>query len=136
MAVMSQEVKDLFEKVPTLVFATASEDAQPNACIVGMKFVIDDETLYLSDQFFNKTLDNVKRNPRVSVVFWEGHDAFQIHGTATYVNEGERFEELKAKVDAVFAEKGAPIKAKGGVFVHVDAVYSSASGPHAGEQIA
>lgn len=101
-----------------------------------MKFVIDDETLYLSDQFFNKTLDNVKRNPRVSVVFWEGHDAFQIHGTATYVNEGERFEELKAKVDAIFAEKGAPIKAKGGVFVHVDAVYSSASGPHAGEQIA
>ena len=31
MAVMSQEVKDLFEKVPTVVFATSSLEGQPNA---------------------------------------------------------------------------------------------------------
>ena len=29
-----------------------------------------------------------------------------------------------------------PIRAKGGVFVHVDALYSSAPGPQAGAQIA
>ena len=29
-----------------------------------------------------------------------------------------------------------PIKAKGGVFVHVDAVYTSAAGADAGKQIA
>ena len=37
MAVMSQEVKDLFEKVPTVVFATSSLEGQPNAAPVGMK---------------------------------------------------------------------------------------------------
>ncbi|MEF2845438.1 MAG: pyridoxamine 5'-phosphate oxidase family protein [Eggerthellaceae bacterium] len=136
MAVLPIEVKALFEKVPTVVFATATADGQPNACIVGMKFVIDDETIYLSDQFFKKTLANVKANDKVAVVFWEGHDAYHIHGTARYVNEGEEFEKLKAKVDQIFAEKGAPIKAKGGVFVHIDEVFSTASGPHAGEKIA
>ena len=136
MAVMPQEVKDLFEKVPAVVFATATADGQPNASIVGMKSVIDDETIYLSDQFFNKTLANVKANGRVSVVFWEGHDAFQIHGTARYVNEGADFEEQRAKVDAKFAQMGMPIKAKGGVFVHVDAVFTSAAGPTAGNKLA
>lgn len=136
MAALPIEVKALFEKVPTVVFATATADGQPNACIVGMKFVIDDETIYLSDQFFKETLANVKANDKVAVVFWEGHDAYQIHGTARYVNEGEEFEKLKAKVDQIFAEKGAPIKAKGGVFVHIDEVFSTASGPHAGEKIA
>lgn len=136
MAALPIEVKALFEKVPTVVFATATADGQPNACIVGMKFVIDDETIYLSDQFFKKTLANVKANDKVAVVFWEGYDAYQIHGTARYVNEGEEFEKLKAKVDQIFAEKGAPIKAKGGVFVHIDEVFSTASGPHAGEKIA
>lgn len=136
MAVMSQEVKDLFTKVSDVVFSTASAGAQPNACIVGMKFVIDDETIYLSDQFFSKTLANIKENDKVAVVFWEGHDAFQIHGTASYVNEGEQFEALAAKVNAAFEAKGMPIRSKGGVFVNVDAVYSSAPGPQAGTQLA
>lgn len=136
MAVMSTEVKELFEKVGTVVFATADADGQPNASIVGMKSVIDDETVYLSDQFFNKTLANVQANSKVSVVFWEGHDAYQIHGTARYVNEGAEFEEQKAKVDAAFAQMGMPVKAKGGAFVHVDSVYTSAAGPTAGDQIA
>ena len=136
MAVMSQEVKDLFEKVSDVVFATADAGAQPNACIVGMKFVIDDETIYLSDQFFNKTLANIQENAKVAVVFWEGNSAFQIHGTASYVNEGAQFEELSAKVNAAFEAMGMPIRAKGGVFVHVDSVYSSAPGPQAGAQLA
>ena len=136
MAVLSQEVKDLFEKVHDVVFTTASADAQPNACIVAMKSVIDDETIYLSDQFFNKTLANIKENANVAVVFWEGNNAFQIHGTATHVNEGEQFETLAAKVNAAFEAMGMPIRAKGGVFVHVDSVYSSAPGPQAGAQIA
>ena len=70
MAVMPQEVKDLFEKVPTAVFATASLEGQPNAAPVGMKKVVDDETVYVSDQFFKKTLANVQANAKVSLSFW------------------------------------------------------------------
>ena len=136
MAIMSPEVQELFTKVKDVVFSTATTDGQPNGSIVGMKSIIDDETIYISDQFFNKTLANMLENQKVSIVFWEDRAAYQIHGTARYVNEGEEFLAQKAWVDALFAEKGMPITAKGGVFVHVDAVYTSAPGPQAGDQIA
>ena len=136
MAVMPAEVQDLFKKVSDVVFTTASADGQPNSCIVGMKAVIDDETVYLSDQFFKKTLANVQANPKVAIVFWQGSEAYEIHGTARYVNEGPEFEAQKAWVDAAFEQMGKPIKAKGGCFVHVDAVFTSAPGPMAGDKIA
>lgn len=136
MATMPTEVQELFAKVSAVVFATASADGQPNASIVGMKRVVDDHTLYLSDQFFNKTLANIKENQKVSVVFWEGHDAYQIHGTVRYVDAGDEFEVQRAWADGLFAQMGMPVKAKGGCFVQVDAVYISAAGPQAGSQIA
>ena len=136
MAVMPQEVQELFTKVANVSFSTANAQGQPNACVVGMKAVVDDETLYLSDQFFKKTLANVQENQAVSILFWEDRAAYQIHGTARYVNEGPEFEERKAWADALFAKMGMPITAKGGIFVHVDAVFDSAPGPKAGAEIA
>ena len=136
MATMSAEVQELFKNVKDVVFTTAREDGQPNSCIVGMKAVIDDETVYLSDQFFKKTLANLQANPKVAIVFWEGSVAYQIYGTVRYVNEGAEFEAQKAWVDAAFENMGLPIKAKGGCFVHVDEVFTSAPGPQAGDKIA
>ena len=136
MAKIPQEAQELFNKVDAVVFATARTDAQPNGCIVGMKKVIDDETVYLSDQFFKKTLANFTANPKCAITFWGEEGAYQIYGTVRYVNEGAEFEEQAAWVNAAFEQIGMPVTAKGGCFVTVDAVYSSAPGPMAGEQIA
>lgn len=136
MTAMPSEVREMFEKVGNVVFSTARPDGQPNSCIVGMKAVIDDETIYLSDQFFKKTLANVKENPKVAVVFWEGHDAYELYGTAQYVNEGDEFEAQRAWVDKAFESMGMPMRAKGGCFVHVDEVFVSTPGPAAGDKIA
>ncbi len=135
MAIMTQEVKDLFETAQNMVLCTVSADGTPNGAAIGMKNVIDDETVYISDQFFNKTLVNLKDNQKVAVAFWTGHDAYQIHGTARYVNDGEEFAAQKEIVDGKFAAMGMPIRAKGGCFIHVDAVYQMAAGPNAGEQL-
>ena len=136
MAVMPEQVQKLFKETPDVVFSTASPDAQPNACIVAMKAIIDDETVYLSDQFFNKTLANLQANPKVAITFWEGVEAYVLYGTARYVNEGPEFEAQKAWVDAQFEKMGKPIKAKGGCFVHVEQVFTSTPGPTAGDRIA
>ena len=136
MAVMPEGVQALFKEVSDVVFTTARADGQPNSCIVGMKALIDDETVYLSDQFFKKTLANVQANSKVAILFWKGVEAYELHGTARYVNEGPEFEAQKAWVDAAFEQMGQPIKAKGGCFVHVDAVFTSAPGPMAGDKIA
>ena len=136
MAIMSAEVQELFKKVHNVAFSTASLDGQPNTCIVAMKAVIDDETVYLSDQFFKKTLANLQVNPKVAITFWEGNEAYELHGTMRYVNEGEEFEAQKAWVDAAFEKMGLPIKAKGGCFVKVESVFSSSPGPNAGDKLA
>ena len=136
MAVMSAEVQALFKEVKDVVFTTARADGQPNSCIVAMKAVVDDETVYLSDQFFKKTLENVQANPKVAIVFWKGTEAYELYGTARYVNEGEEFTSQKEWVDAAFEKMGLPIKAKGGCYVHIDEVFSSAPGPQAGNKLA
>lgn len=136
MATMSPEVQEVFTNVPNVYFATATADAHPNVNIIGMKKIIDDETLYLSDQLFTKTLANLKENTKVAVTFNEGQNAYQIHGTARYVCEGAEYEEQAAWVNAIFEAKGSPLRAKGGIFVHVDAVFSAAGGPTAGKQLA
>lgn len=136
MTIMPTDVQRVFGEVENVVFATAREDGQPNCCIVAMKTVIDDETVYLSDQFFKKTLANVQANPKVSVIFWKGHEAYELYGTARYVNEGEDFEAQRAWVDAAFEKMGLPMRAKGGCFVRVEAVFTSTPGPTAGDLIA
>lgn len=135
MAVMSDEVKTLFTNAKTVAFTTASVDGQPNTAAVGMKKIIDDETVYVSDQFFKKTLANVKVNPKVAIAFWGDDGAYQIHGTARYVDEGDEFAQQKAWADEAFRSMGVPIVAKGGVFVHVDAVFQMSAGPQAGDRI-
>ena len=136
MAVMSAEVQALFKEVKDVVFTTARADGQPNSCIVAMKAIVDDETVYLSDQFFKKTLENVQANSKVAIVFWKGTEAYELYGTARYVNEGEEFTSQKEWVDAAFEKMGLPIKAKGGCYVHIDEVFSSAPGPQAGVKLA
>lgn len=136
MAVMPKEVQDLFNNAKNMVLATSTADGVPNAAPIGMKKVIDAETVYVSDQFFKKTLANIKANDKVSIAFWGDEGAYQIHGTARYINEGEQFDELKKWADGCFAAMGAPITAKGGCLVHVDELYTSAPGPTAGDKIA
>ena len=136
MAIMTPEMQELFNTIDNVVFSTARDDGQPNSCIVGIKCVVDDETVYVSDQFYKKTLANVQANPKVAIVFWKGMEAYEIYGTARYVNEGPEFEEKKAWADGIFEQMGAPMRAKGGCFVHVDEIYSSTPGPDAGAKLA
>ena len=136
MAVLPEEVKNLFQSAKTVEFGTSSLSGQPNINIIGMKFVIDDETLYISDQFFLKTLKNLQENPQVSILVFNDEGAYQIYGTAEYVTDGPVFEQFAPQVNAIFEQMGRPIKTKGGCVVKVTAVYSSASGPQAGAQIA
>lgn len=135
MAKISQEVKEAFDSVFAVVLCTASEAGQPNGNVVAIKKVVDEKTLYLSDQFFLKTLDNLKENPKVAVTFWGDKGAYQIYGTARYVNEGEEFEAEKAWADEVLGSLGLPPLAKGGCFVDVEEVYNVASGPDAGKPV-
>lgn len=135
MAKMTNRMKALFEKVPTAILATATVDGTPNAVPIGAKKIIDDETILISDQFFNKTLENLTANPNVAVTWWEGHEGYQIKGTATVETTGKRFEDTARWIEERSAKAGFPLKSKGAVVIHVDGIYGVSPGPGAGKQL-
>ena len=50
----------------------------PNVVPVSMKQVIDDETVMVSDQYLNKTLANLRANPRAALSVWDEETGFQV----------------------------------------------------------
>lgn len=136
MAKMTDRMKEMFEKLPAVVLATATTDGTPNAVAVGAKKIIDDETILISNQFLNKTLANLKANPNVAVSFWEGHEGYQLKGTVTIETSGERFEETARWIEDLGNKVGFPLKSKGAVIVNIEEIYGLAPGAGAGKQLA
>ena len=136
MAEMTERMKELFEKVPTAVLATATPDGTPNAVPVGAKKIIDNQTILISDQFFNKTLANLKANPRASVTFWEGREGYQLKGSITIETSGPRYEETAKWIEELGNKAGHPLKSKGVVIIQIEEIYGVSPGPGAGKKLA
>ena len=133
---MTEKIVEMFKKVPIVILATATTDGIPNAVPVGSKKIIDNETILISDQFLNKTLANMKANPKVSLTFWEGHDGYQIKGSVTIETTGNRFEETSKWIEEMGNKMGIPLKSKGVVILTIDEIYNLTPGPDAGKRIA
>ena len=136
MAKMTEPMKEMFEKASTAVLATSTLDGNPNAVPVAAKKIIDDETVLISDQFFNKTLANMKSNPKVSISYWDEHDGYQLKGNVTIETSGKRFEETARWIEDLGTKIGVPLKSKGAVIVKIEEIYGLAPGPDAGKQLA
>lgn len=136
MAQLNEKMIELFEKVAFAILATASPDGIPNAVPIGAKKIIDKETILLSDQFFNKTLANMKANPRVSLTFWEAHEGYQIKGAVSIETTGSRYEETAEWIAEMGKKMGFSLKSKGAVILSVEEIYSIGAGPDAGKRLA
>ncbi|KJS32870.1 MAG: flavin-nucleotide-binding protein [Desulfatitalea sp. BRH_c12] len=136
MAQMTGRMQELFNKVTTVVLSTATADGMPNTVPVGAKRIIDAETILISDQFFNKTLANLKSNPRVAVTFWEGHEGYQFKGSVVIETSGARYEETARWIEEKSSRAGFPLKSKGAVIMKIEEIYGIAPGPGAGKKLA
>jgi hypothetical protein len=136
MAQMTERMRALFDKVSTVVLSTATPDGVPNAVPVGAKKIIDDETILISDQFFNKTLENMNVNPQVAVTFWEGHEGYQFKGRVAIETSGKRYEDTAEWIHQISERVGFPLQSKGAVILKIEAIYGIAPGPGAGKQLA
>lgn len=135
MAKMTERMMTLFSAVPAVTLATADKDGRPNAVAVATHKIIDDETILMSDQFLNKTLENMNVNPHVAVSFWEGHEGYQLKGKVNIETAGERYEETAKWIDQLSAQLGFPMKSKGAVILHVEEIYGISPGPGAGKKL-
>jgi predicted pyridoxine 5'-phosphate oxidase superfamily flavin-nucleotide-binding protein len=92
---ITEEIKELFDKVMVMVLATVDNNLVPNVSPIASKKIIDKNTIWTIDTFHNKTLENIKQNGNVSIASWEGSVGYQIKGTAKHHTEGKIFEEGK-----------------------------------------
>ena len=136
MAQMTERMQELFNTVRTVVLSTATADGTPNAVPVGAKKIIDSETILISDQFFNKTLENMNANPKVAVTYWEGHEGYQLKGSVAIETSGQRYEDTAKWIQELSEKAGFPLKSKGAVILHIEEVYGVSPGPGAGKKLA
>jgi predicted pyridoxine 5'-phosphate oxidase superfamily flavin-nucleotide-binding protein len=134
MAKMPPEVRQTLEKQKPVPIATASKSGVPNVVFVGLLKIVDDETLMIADNFFNKTAANLADNPKISIVCYssETKKSFQIKGSVDVCKEGANFDQMRSWVHGI----NPKLPAKSCVMVKIDEIYNAAAGPDAGKRIA
>jgi predicted pyridoxine 5'-phosphate oxidase superfamily flavin-nucleotide-binding protein len=133
MVKLNEEMKSAFSKVKIFPVATASKDGVPNVVPMGFCQLVDDETIWISDNFMVKSLVNLKENPNVAIYVW-GPDTggcFQIKGKTEIISSGEKFEKMRSIVHA--AKPGLPAKTL--IEVRISEVFQCAPGPEAGKKL-
>lgn len=133
MVKLTEDIKTAFSKVKVFPVATASKDGIPNVVPMGFCKLMDDETIWIADNFMLKSLANLKENPNLAIYIW-GPDTggcFQIKGKADLFDSGEKFEKMRSIVHA--AKPGLPAKTL--IEVKINEVFQCAPGPGAGKQI-
>ncbi len=135
MAALNERMREIFAKQRTFALATADLNGIPNVVPVGAVKILDDETILVSDQYFHKTLNNLKENPNVAISFWEMGEGYQIKGKAEIHTEGKIYEETAEWIRRRSEEIGRPLKSKGAIVIKIQAIYSVSPGSNAGPRI-
>ncbi|MBN2241953.1 MAG: pyridoxamine 5'-phosphate oxidase family protein [Acidobacteria bacterium] len=137
MAKLNERMKEIFSSQNILVLGTADLKGTPNVVPVGAVKILDDETVLVSDQFFLKTLSNLRENPKVAISFWEAEkgEGYQIKGEAAIQTEGKIFEETVKWIEEMGRKMGHPLKSKGAVVIRITEIYNVSPGPDAGRRL-
>jgi len=133
MVKLTAEMKEAFLKMKVFPFATATKEGTPNVIPLGIVWLIDDETIWVVDNFMNKTLSNLRVNPKVALYVWgpEIKGCCQIKGVASIRTSGKEFDEMKAKVN----EKNPALPARSLVIIRITEVFECQPGPKAGMKV-
>jgi uncharacterized protein len=126
-------MKEAFSKMKVFPVATASKDGAPNVVPLAMVRLVDDETIWITDNFMNKSMSNLRVNPKIAIFIWgpEIKGCFQIKGVTSIRNSGPEYEEMKADIN----RKRPELPARSLVIVKITEVYECKPGPTAGAKL-
>ena len=128
---LPKRVKEIFNNEPVHQLATASKTGVPNIANAGAKYLLDDESIIIVDNYMVKTLSNVLENPAVSILLRSGKESYQIKGNCSYFTSGALYEVAKKWMKSI----GEKYPAKGVLKIKVEDIYNSNSGAGAGERL-
>ncbi|MDR0198790.1 MAG: pyridoxamine 5'-phosphate oxidase family protein [Methanomassiliicoccaceae archaeon] len=134
MVKLTSEIKNDMSKVKLFPFATSSRSGEPNVVPIGMLLLQDDdETVWVIDNFMQKSLKNVTENPQASFYIWspDTEGSYQVKGTVKIETSGKDYEFARD-----FAKnKKKELPAKTLLKMKITSVYSVKPGPTAGAKI-
>jgi predicted pyridoxine 5'-phosphate oxidase superfamily flavin-nucleotide-binding protein len=134
MVKLTDEMKEDFAKMKIFPFATASKNGDPNVIPIGMcRLQEDGETIWITDNYFNKTRKNLDENPRGSIYVWgpEIKGCYQIKGNIEIKTEGEDYERMYKMVKDI----GERFPAKALVVMKITEVYECKSFTEPGNRL-
>jgi len=131
MVKVTEDIKKSLQAAKLAFLSTATKDGTPNVVPVGALKFLDDERLLISDQFFDKTLKNMKENPQIALAWWSANGGFQIKGTITIHTDDEVF---RKNVEWVHSIKDT-LNPKSAIICKITSVYIVEGGPDAGKKI-
>lgn len=101
-----QEIKNRIENA-TVAVASVGLGDKPHAIAV-MYAKVKDGKIVITNNYMSSTIENLKRNPYVSLVFWEGDEGWGIDGKVEYFDSGEWLDFVRElKENEGFEPKGA-----------------------------
>lgn len=107
-------------KEPRMIFTTVNLKGEPNSVWVLCVKMLDERRIVIANNFFHKTLDNIKSQSRGSLLMIAPErEAYQIKGNLEYHTEGEIYQDMKAWLDPKFAGIGA-------VVLNIESIYYGA----------
>lgn len=135
MTLITDEIKAQIAKAGICHLATASKSGVPNAAPMGAILVADNDTIYIANNYMNKTIANILENPQVSLLVWsrEIGNCLQLKGTAIIEKGTPKHVQMKAMLDA---KKPGGYPCKELVKITVKEVFTCMPGANAGKQIA
>jgi predicted pyridoxine 5'-phosphate oxidase superfamily flavin-nucleotide-binding protein len=133
MVKLTADMKEAFGKMKVFPVATASKDGTPNVIPLGIAELVSDDTVWFVDNFMNKTLSNLRVNPKIAFFVW-GPDikgCYQVKGVAALKTSGKEYDEMKAKIN----QKNPALPARSLVIVKITEIFECKPGPTAGVKI-
>ena len=104
MGILPDEIKPAMQGVIPSHVVTCSGDGIPNASAISQVYYVDPGRVALSHQFFNKTVRNVRENPRalVWVISPETFDSWDLEVEYDHAEtSGPVFEALDMQIEAI-----------------------------------
>ena len=103
------KIEDIKDKIENAIVspATVDNEGKPHNIVI-MYAKVKDEKIIITDNYMKTTVENIKFNPNISLVFWEGEKGWRVDGKAEYFDQGEWLDFVKSlKENERFSPKGA-----------------------------
>ncbi|MDD3406921.1 MAG: pyridoxamine 5'-phosphate oxidase family protein [Methanomicrobium sp.] len=133
MVKLNAEVKEAFLKSKIIPLATASKENVPNVAPMGAIHLKDDETIWILNNYMNKSAANIRETKKAAVyLYGEGiKGCYQVKGDAELVSTGADYEAAKK----MFLEKRPNFPAKELLIIKITDVFNCSPGQGAGDKI-